>query len=39
MCGRFTIAIESDDLQTALALGQMPENWRKRYNITSPPDS
>jgi putative SOS response-associated peptidase YedK len=33
MCGRFTIAIESDDLQTALALGQMPENWRKRYNI------
>lgn len=33
MCGRFTIAIESDDLQTALALGQMPEDWRKRYNI------
>jgi len=33
MCGRFTIAIESDDLQTALALGQMSENWHKRYNI------
>ena len=33
MCGRFTIAIESDDIQTALTLGQMPENWRKRYNI------
>jgi len=33
MCGRFSMAIDSDDLQTALALGQMPDDWKRRYNI------
>ena len=27
MCGRFSMSIDSDDLQTALALGQMPADW------------
>lgn len=33
MCGRFTMAIESDDVRTQLALGQMPLDWAPRYNI------
>lgn len=33
MCGRFSMAIDSDDLRTQLALGQMPFEWEKRYNI------
>lgn len=33
MCGRFTMAIDSEDLRTQLALGQMPLDWEKRYNI------
>lgn len=33
MCGRFSMSIDSDDLQTALALGQMPDDWKRRYNI------
>jgi len=33
MCGRFSMAIDSDDLQTAMALGQMPDDWKRRYNI------
>jgi putative SOS response-associated peptidase YedK len=27
------MAIDSDDLQTAMALGQMPDDWKRRYNI------
>ncbi len=34
MCGRFSLAIDSEDLQTAFSLGQMPPEWRPRYNIT-----
>ena len=33
MCGRFTMAIDSDDVRTQLALGQMPLDWEPRYNI------
>lgn len=33
MCGRFTMAIDSDDVRTQLALGQMPLDWAPRYNI------
>lgn len=33
MCGRFTMAIDSDDLRTWLDLEQVPEDWEKRYNI------
>lgn len=36
MCGRFTMAIDSEDLRTQLALGQMPLDWEKRYNIAPP---
>lgn len=38
MCGRFTLAIDSDDLRTQLALGQMPLDWEKRYNIAPSQD-
>ena len=33
MCGRFTMAIDADDLQTELALGQVPADWKPRYNV------
>ncbi|MGB4595186.1 MAG: SOS response-associated peptidase [Anaerolineaceae bacterium] len=33
MCGRFTMAIDADDVRTQLALGQMPIDWKARYNI------
>lgn len=33
MCGRFTMAINADDVRTQLALGQMPIDWTVRYNI------
>ncbi len=33
MCGRFTMTIDSDDVRTQLALGQMPSDWEPRYNI------
>lgn len=38
MCGRFSMAIDSDNLQTALALGQMPAGWKRRYNIAPSQD-
>ncbi len=38
MCGRFSMAIDSDDLRTALALGAIPTDWRKRYNIAPSQD-
>lgn len=38
MCGRFTMAIDSDDLRTQLALGQMPLDWEKRYNVAPSQD-
>ncbi|MFA5611337.1 MAG: SOS response-associated peptidase [Anaerolineaceae bacterium] len=38
MCGRFTMAIDSEDLRTELALGQMPPDWEKRYNIAPSQD-
>lgn len=33
MCGRFTMAIDAEQLQMKLNLGAMPEVWEKRYNI------
>ena len=33
MCGRFTMAIDAEDLQTELALGKMPADWQPRYNV------
>lgn len=33
MCGRFSMALETDDVRTALALGQVPESWKPRYNV------
>lgn len=33
MCGRFTMSIDSEDVRTQLALGQMPLDWEARYNI------
>lgn len=33
MCGRFTMSIDADDVRTQLALGQMPIDWKARYNI------
>ncbi|NLZ26055.1 MAG: SOS response-associated peptidase, partial [Chloroflexi bacterium] len=33
MCGRFTMAIDAEQLQMKLNLGTMPELWEKRYNI------
>ena len=38
MCGRFTMSIDSEDLRTQLALGQMPLDWEKRYNIAPSQD-
>ena len=38
MCGRFTMAIDSEDLRTQLALGQLPLDWEKRYNIAPSQD-
>lgn len=38
MCGRFTMAIDSEDLRTELALGQIPPDWEKRYNIAPSQD-
>jgi putative SOS response-associated peptidase YedK len=32
------MAIESDDLRTQLALGQMPLDWEKRYNVAPSQD-
>ena len=33
MCGRFTMAMDAEGIQMALQLGQMPADWRRRYNI------
>ncbi len=33
MCGRFTMAIDAEDLQTELALGKVPADWQPRYNV------
>lgn len=33
MCGRYTIILDSEDMQTLLALGQMPGEYRRRYNV------
>ncbi|NLC13685.1 MAG: SOS response-associated peptidase, partial [Chloroflexi bacterium] len=32
------MAIDSEDLRTQLALGQMPLDWEKRYNIAPSQD-
>ena len=34
MCGRFTMAMDAEGIQMALQLGQMPADWRRRYNIS-----
>ena len=33
MCGRFTMAIDAEDLQTELALGKIPVDWQPRFNV------
>lgn len=33
MCGRFTIMLEADDLREVLEIGQVPEDWRPRFNL------
>lgn len=38
MCGRFTMAIDSEDLRNELALRLMPADWEKRYNIAPSQD-
>ncbi len=32
MCGRFTITLDASDLQEELAIGEVPSDWRPRYN-------
>jgi putative SOS response-associated peptidase YedK len=33
MCGRFTITLEAGEVQLQLALGEMPKDWRPRFNV------
>jgi putative SOS response-associated peptidase YedK len=33
VCGRFTLAIEPEELQTEFQIPDMPAEWRQRYNI------
>ena len=33
MCGRFTITLDPADLQQEFALGNMPSEWKPRYNV------
>jgi putative SOS response-associated peptidase YedK len=33
MCGRFTIALDAETFQQQLELGEMPPDWRSRYNV------
>jgi len=34
MCGRFTLTLDSDEVREALQLGDMPAEWRPRFNIS-----
>ncbi len=33
MCGRFTLTLETSELQRELGLSTVPDNWQPRYNI------
>ena len=33
MCGRFSITLEAGEVQLQLALGEMPKDWRPRFNV------
>lgn len=33
MCGRFTITLEAGEVQLSLGLGEMPNDWKPRYNV------
>lgn len=33
MCGRFTITLDPADLQQEFNLGDLPEEWKPRYNV------
>jgi len=33
MCGRFTLMIEAESLQSELGLGEIPGDWKPRYNM------
>lgn len=33
MCGRFTLAIEPEELQSEFQIPDLPAEWRQRYNI------
>ena len=33
MCGRFTIMLDADELKETLELGNLPEDWRPRFNV------
>jgi putative SOS response-associated peptidase YedK len=32
MCGRFTITLDASDLEDGLSIGEIPPDWRPRYN-------
>ena len=33
MCGRFSITLEAGEVQLKLGLGEMPSDWKPRYNL------
>lgn len=33
MCGRFTITLDAEEVQLQLGLGEMPADWRPRFNV------
>ena len=33
MCGRFTITLDPADLQQEFNLGDLPGEWKPRYNV------
>ena len=33
MCGRFTITLAADEVHEQLELGELPPDWRPRYNV------
>ena len=34
MCGRFSMAIDAEQLALDFRISHVPENWKKRYNVT-----
>jgi putative SOS response-associated peptidase YedK len=33
MCGRFSITLEAEEIQLKLGLGELPEDWKPRFNV------